>query len=58
MKNKETVLNTLLIMLAGLIHSPTQAQQKHGAKMSLTSSMSKKIIQQIGLTVFLFPIIK
>lgn len=32
MKNKGTVLNSLLIMLAGLIPSPAQAQQKHGAK--------------------------
>ena len=32
MKNKGTFLNSLLIMLAGLIHSPVQAQQKHGAK--------------------------
>jgi hypothetical protein len=32
MKNKGTVLNSLLIMLAGLIHSPAQAQQKHGAQ--------------------------
>lgn len=55
MKNKGNVLKSLFIMLAGLIHSPAQAQQKHGAKMSLTSSMSKKVIQQIGLAVFLFP---
>ena len=34
MKNKGTVLNSLLIMLAGLIHSPAQAPQKPGAKMS------------------------
>jgi len=32
MKNKGNVLNSLLIMLAGLIHSPAQAQQKPGAQ--------------------------
>jgi hypothetical protein len=32
MKNKGSVLNSLLIMLAGLIHAPAQAQQKHGAQ--------------------------
>jgi hypothetical protein len=32
MKNKGNVLNILLIMLAELIHSPAQAQQKHGAQ--------------------------
>lgn len=32
MKNKGNVLNSLLIMLAGLIHSPALAQQIHGAK--------------------------
>jgi hypothetical protein len=32
MKNKRNGLNSLLIMLAGLIHSPTQAPQKHGAQ--------------------------
>jgi hypothetical protein len=32
MKNKGTVLNSLLIMLAGLIHYPAQAQQKPGAE--------------------------
>jgi hypothetical protein len=32
MKNKGTVLNSLLIMLAGLIHSPAQAQLKPGAQ--------------------------
>lgn len=35
MKNKGTVLNSLLIMLAGLIHYPAQAQQKPGAKCSV-----------------------
>ena len=58
MENKGTVLNSLLIMLAGLIHSPAQAPQKPGAKMSFTSPMSKKVMQQIGLAVLLFPIIK
>jgi hypothetical protein len=32
MKNKGNVLNSLLIMLAGLIHFPAQVQQKHGAQ--------------------------
>jgi hypothetical protein len=32
MKNKGHVLNSLLIMLEGLIHSPAQAQHKHGAQ--------------------------
>jgi hypothetical protein len=32
MKNKGTVSNSLLIMLAELIHSPSQARQKHDAK--------------------------
>ena len=32
MKNKGHVLNSLLISLAGLIYSPAQAQQKHGAQ--------------------------
>jgi hypothetical protein len=32
MKNKGNVLKSLLIMLAGLIHSPVQAQQKYGAQ--------------------------
>src|ERR1700749_2676177 len=34
MKNKGTVLNSLLIMLAGLIHSTAQAPQKPGANTS------------------------
>jgi hypothetical protein len=54
MKNKRTVLNSLLIMLAGLIHSPAQAP----LRCRFTSSMSKKVMQQIGLAVFLYPIIK
>lgn len=32
MRNKGHVLNSLLIMLEGLIHSPAQAQQKYGAQ--------------------------
>jgi ligand-binding sensor domain-containing protein len=32
MKNKGTVLYSLFIMLAGLIHSPAQAQEKHDVK--------------------------
>jgi hypothetical protein len=32
MINKVNVLNSLLIMLAGLIHSPAQVQQKHGTQ--------------------------
>jgi hypothetical protein len=32
MKNKGNVLHSLLIILEGLIHSPAQAQQEHGAK--------------------------
>jgi len=32
MKNTGNVLNSPLIMPAGLMHSPAQAQQKHGAQ--------------------------
>ena len=58
MKNKGNVLNSLLIMLAGLIHSPAQAQQKHGAQGVVYQLDVKKVMQQPGLAVFLFPIIK
>jgi hypothetical protein len=51
-------LNSLLIMLAGLIHSPAQAQKKNGAKDVVYQLDVKKVIQQPGLAVFLFPIIK
>jgi hypothetical protein len=59
MKNKGTVLNRLLIMLAGLIHYPAQAQPKPGARnVVLLSWVSKKVMQQIGVGVFLLPVIK
>jgi hypothetical protein len=45
-------------MLAGLIHSPAQAQQKYGAQGDVYHLDVKKVMQQIGLTVFMFPIIK
>jgi hypothetical protein len=32
MKNKKTVLSSLIIMLAGVIYLPVQAQQKNGAQ--------------------------
>lgn len=32
MKNKGNVLNSLFVLLAGLIHYPAKAQQKHGPK--------------------------
>ncbi|WP_205514638.1 hypothetical protein [Longitalea arenae] len=50
MKNK--------IMLAELIHSPAQAQQKHGAHDVVCQLDVKKVMQQISLAVFLFPINK
>ena len=45
-------------MLAGLIHSPAQAQQKYGAQGVLYQLDVKKAMQQIGLTALMFPIIK
>ena len=58
MKNTGNVLNSPLIMPARLMHSPAQAQQKHGAKDVVYQLDVKKVMQQLGLAVFLFPIIK
>jgi hypothetical protein len=45
-------------MLAGLIHSPAQAQQKYGAQVVVYQLDVKEVMQQIGLAAFMFPIIK
>ena len=52
------ILNSLLTMLAGLIHSPAQAQQKYGAQGVVYRLDAKKEMHQIGLAAVLFPIIK
>jgi hypothetical protein len=58
MKNKGNVLNSLLIMLAGQFTLLHRLSRNMVLRVSFTSSMSKKVMQQLGLAVFLFPIIK
>jgi hypothetical protein len=54
---KGNVLNSLLLMLEGLFTLLHRLSTKLALRTSFASSMSKKVMQQIGLAVFLFPII-